>query len=90
MSRADQYRVTRQPEIFDAKKDSSVPTISQADLSSTSRNRESSSSSCMAQLCDSLSVCLCCFCLGRMCESNPDCSGGCDNCGECDCTGCDC
>jgi hypothetical protein len=85
---AQQYRVTKQPEISYVEQ---TPTEAYSTSESSRRHRHSPQAGNVTNFCDDLGQCCCCICILCSCDSDSNgCdSGGCD-CGGCDCGGCDC
>ncbi|CAF1461050.1 unnamed protein product [Adineta steineri] len=86
-SRANQYRVTQQPEFVNNGIDSSPKPHG--------RPQSASAALHASNLCDCLAYFCCCFCLCAICESDCNLCHGCDcdncgDCGGCDCDACDC
>ncbi len=90
MSRADQYRVTKQPEMSE---DNNYPyepvAIDPNTKPKSSHHNHPSSNSITANCCDGLAQGSCCFCFLMNGDSNSD-GCNCCSCDGCDCNGCDC
>lgn len=102
-SRANQYQITQQPELFEANQSSYQPPINVSYITSQPptddidsaydrRRRDSSAKhELTTDCCDCLDQCCCCicFCWTQSDEQNC-CDCTCCDCNDCDCGSCDC